>query len=29
MNAAEEIGIPKINDFNTGDNFGCGYFQVT
>ena len=28
-NAAEEIGIPKINDFNTGDNFGCDYFQVT
>ncbi len=29
MNAAEEVGIPKINDFNKGDNFGCGYFQVT
>ena len=29
MNAAEEVGIPKVNDFNTGDNFGCGYFQVT
>jgi len=29
MDAAEEIGIPKINDFNKGDNFGCGYFQVT
>mgnify|MGYP001194962712 CR=1 FL=1 len=29
MNAAEEIGIPKIDDFNKGDNFGCGYFQVT
>ncbi len=29
MNAAEEIGIPKTNDFNKGDNFGCGYFQVT
>ena len=28
-NAAEEMGIPKINDFNTGDNFGCDYFQVT
>ena len=28
-NAAEEMGIPKINDFNTGDNFGCNYFQVT
>ena len=29
MNAAEEVGIPKTNDFNKGDNFGCGYFQVT
>ena len=29
MNAAQEIGIPKVNDFNKGDNFGCGYFQVT
>ncbi len=29
MNAAEEIGIPKVNDFNKGDNLGCGYFQVT
>tara|TARA_B100000686_G_scaffold149219_1_gene156507 strand:- start:332 stop:1936 length:1605 start_codon:yes stop_codon:yes gene_type:complete len=29
MNAAEEIGIPKVNDFNKGNNFGCGYFQVT
>jgi choline dehydrogenase len=29
MNAAEEKGIPKVNDFNTGNNFGCGYFQVT
>jgi len=29
MNAAEEVGIPKVNDFNRGDNFGCGYFQVT
>jgi choline dehydrogenase len=29
MNAAEEIGIPKVNDFNKGDNHGCGYFQVT
>ena len=27
--AANEIGIPKIDDFNKGDNFGCGYFQVT
>ena len=29
MNAAEEKGIPKVDDFNTGNNFGCGYFQVT
>ena len=29
MNAAEEVGIPRVNDFNKGDNFGCGYFQVT
>ena len=29
MNAAEEIGIPKVIDFNKGNNFGCGYFQVT
>ena len=29
MNAAKEIGIPSVNDFNKGDNFGCGYFQVT
>lgn len=26
--AAEECGIPKIKDFNRGDNFGCAYFQV-
>ena len=29
QNAAEEFGIPKTKDFNTGDNNGCGYFQVT
>ncbi len=29
QNAAEEFGIPKTKDFNTGDNLGCGYFQVT
>ncbi len=29
MDAAEEKGIPRVDDFNTGDNFGCGYFQVT
>ena len=26
--AAAEIGIPKIDDFNRGDNEGCGYFHV-
>jgi choline dehydrogenase len=26
--AAGEIGIPKTDDFNRGDNAGCGYFQV-
>ncbi len=26
--AAEEVGIPKIEDFNTGDNEGSGYFEV-
>lgn len=26
--AAEEIGIPKINDFNRGDNEGSSYFDV-
>jgi choline dehydrogenase len=26
--AAAQTGIPKINDFNRGDNFGCAYFQV-
>ena len=28
-NAAEEFGIPKTNDFNTGDNHGIGFFQFT
>ncbi len=27
--AAAETGIPPVDDFNRGDNFGCGYFQVT
>tara|TARA_R110001583_G_scaffold116524_1_gene267151 strand:+ start:82958 stop:84439 length:1482 start_codon:yes stop_codon:yes gene_type:complete len=27
--AAEEIGIPKNDDFNTGTNEGSGYFDVT
>ena len=26
--AAEEAGIPPTEDFNQGDNFGCGYFEV-
>ncbi|HEX5078920.1 MAG TPA: GMC family oxidoreductase N-terminal domain-containing protein, partial [Geminicoccaceae bacterium] len=26
--AAAQVGIPKIDDFNRGDNEGCGYFQV-
>ena len=27
--AAREVGIPKVADFNTGDNEGVGYFEVT
>jgi choline dehydrogenase len=26
--AAAQAGIPKTDDFNRGDNEGCGYFQV-
>jgi choline dehydrogenase len=26
--AAAEQGIPPVDDFNTGDNEGCGYFHV-
>ncbi|MEO1018947.1 MAG: GMC family oxidoreductase N-terminal domain-containing protein [Pseudomonadota bacterium] len=26
--AAEEVGIPKTDDFNTGNNEGSGYFEV-
>lgn len=26
--ACSEVGIPKVDDFNTGDNFGSSYFQV-
>ncbi len=26
--AAAEMGIPPTDDFNRGDNEGCGYFQV-
>jgi len=29
LNAAEEQGIPKVDDFNTGDNFGIGFYQFT
>ncbi len=28
LEAAGESGIPPTDDFNTGDNEGCGYFQV-
>ncbi|SPR95798.1 GMC family oxidoreductase [Cupriavidus taiwanensis] len=26
--AAEQAGIPRTDDFNRGDNFGVGYFEV-
>ncbi len=26
--AAQELGIPRTDDFNTGDNEGSGYFEV-
>ncbi len=26
--AALEVGIPESDDFNRGDNLGCGYFEV-
>jgi len=26
--AAAETGIPKVHDFNRGDNLGCAYFDV-
>jgi choline dehydrogenase-like flavoprotein len=26
--AAEMIGVPKVEDFNAGDNFGSSYFRV-
>jgi choline dehydrogenase len=26
--AAGEVGIPKIEDFNSGNNLGCAYFEV-
>lgn len=28
MAAAEAAGVPRTNDFNTGDNEGVGYFKV-
>lgn len=28
QDAAAEVGIPRTNDFNRGNNEGCGYFQV-
>jgi choline dehydrogenase-like flavoprotein len=28
QDAAAEFGIPKVSDFNTGDNDGVGYFHV-
>jgi choline dehydrogenase len=27
--AANQQGIPKIEEFNRGDNEGCAYFQMT
>jgi choline dehydrogenase len=26
--AAASVGIPSVDDFNRGDNHGCGYFEV-
>ncbi|MGO4327747.1 GMC family oxidoreductase [Cupriavidus sp. 2TAF22] len=28
IEAAEQAGIPRTEDFNRGDNFGVGYFEV-
>jgi choline dehydrogenase len=28
IEAAEQSGIPRTSDFNTGNNEGCGYFHV-
>lgn len=28
VDAAEQAGIPRSSDFNTGNNEGCGYFDV-
>ncbi|MEO8121789.1 MAG: GMC family oxidoreductase, partial [Rhodoferax sp.] len=27
--AAAQVGIPATEDFNRGDNLGCGYFEVS
>lgn len=27
--AAADYGVPRTEDFNSGDNLGCGYFEVT
>ena len=27
-NAAESIGVPRTNDFNAGETFGSGYYQI-
>ncbi|APZ41806.1 GMC family oxidoreductase [Acidihalobacter ferrooxydans] len=27
--AAAEVGLPRVDDFNRGENFGCGYFRMT
>ena len=29
INASVVKGIPEVKDFNTGDNFGVGYYQFT
>ncbi|NKB55905.1 MAG: choline dehydrogenase [Alphaproteobacteria bacterium] len=29
IDAAEDIGIPRTDDFNSGDQEGAGYFQLT
>jgi choline dehydrogenase len=28
LEAAKEIGLPELHDFNSGDNEGAGYFEV-
>ncbi|MGT2495010.1 hypothetical protein ACU4GD_43120 [Cupriavidus basilensis] len=28
IEAAGQAGIPRTDDFNRGDNFGVGYFEV-